>query len=84
MERREVGGHGAAAAASPGADFPEQDAGVAHPSVGAFARPAGLPEPDAYELLVSAVGRPIEAGVAHRIIAGTGGKPLAIVEAAAD
>jgi DNA-binding CsgD family transcriptional regulator len=45
-------------------------------------RVAGLPEPDAYELLARAVGRPIEAGVAQRIIAGTGGNPLAIVEVA--
>ena len=45
-------------------------------------RLAGLPEPDAYELLASAVGRPIEAGVAQRIVAETGGNPLAIVEVA--
>ncbi|HTF49762.1 MAG TPA: LuxR C-terminal-related transcriptional regulator [Pseudonocardia sp.] len=47
-------------------------------------RVAGLPEPDAYELLARAVGRPIAAGVAQRIIAGTSGNPLAIVEAAAE
>ena len=45
-------------------------------------RLAGLPEPDAYELLARAVGRPIEAGVAQRIVAETGGNPLAIVEVA--
>ena len=41
-ERREVAGHGVAVAAiSLLADLPEQDAGVAHPSIEAFARPAG-------------------------------------------
>ncbi|MDX6292332.1 MAG: hypothetical protein QOH50_1407 [Kribbellaceae bacterium] len=47
-------------------------------------RLAGLPEPDAYELLTTAVGRPIETGVAQRIVAGTSGNPLAVVEAAAE
>ncbi len=47
-------------------------------------RLAGLPEPEAQELLATAVGRPVEAGVAERIVAGTGGNPLAIVEAAAE
>ncbi|CAM5723253.1 hypothetical protein SHIRM173S_01637 [Streptomyces hirsutus] len=47
-------------------------------------RLAGLPEPDAHELLATAVGRPPEAGVAERIVAGTGGNPLAIVEATAE
>ncbi|MEK6438636.1 helix-turn-helix transcriptional regulator [Pseudonocardia sp. T1-2H] len=47
-------------------------------------RLAGLPEPDAYELLATAVDRPIDAVVAERIVAGTGGNPLAIVEGAAD
>jgi predicted ATPase len=44
----------------------------------------GLPEPDAYELLATAAGRPIEARVAERIVVGTAGNPLAIVEAAAE
>jgi DNA-binding CsgD family transcriptional regulator len=45
-------------------------------------RIAGLPEQDAYELLETSIGRPVNAGVAARIIAETGGNPLAIVEAA--
>jgi hypothetical protein len=44
-------------------------------------RIAGLPEPDAYELLETSISRPVDAGVAARIIAETGGNPLAIVEA---
>jgi DNA-binding CsgD family transcriptional regulator len=47
-------------------------------------RLAGLSEPDAYELLATAAGRPIETAVAERIVAGTGGNPLAIVETAAE
>ena len=45
-------------------------------------RIAGLPEQDAYELLETSISRPVDAGVAARIIAETGGNPLAIVEAA--
>ena len=45
-------------------------------------RLAGLPEQDAYELLATVVDRPIDADVAQRIVAGTGGNPLAMVEAA--
>lgn len=45
-------------------------------------RIAGLPEQDAYELLETSISRPVNAGVAARIIAETGGNPLAIVEAA--
>jgi DNA-binding CsgD family transcriptional regulator len=47
-------------------------------------RLAGLPEQDAYELLASVVNGPIDAEAAERIVAGTGGNPLAIVEAAAE
>ncbi|MBW0011251.1 MAG: AAA family ATPase [Pseudonocardiales bacterium] len=43
---------------------------------------AGLPEQDAYELLETSISRPVDAGVAARIITETGGNPLAIVEAA--
>ena len=45
-------------------------------------RLAGLPVQDAYELLATVVDRPIDADVAERIVAGTGGNPLAMVEAA--
>ena len=45
-------------------------------------RIAGLPEQDAYELLETSISRPIDAGVAARIIAETDGNPLAVVEAA--
>ena len=45
-------------------------------------RIAGLPEQDAYELLETSISRPVDAAVAARIIAETGGNPLAIVEAA--
>ena len=45
-------------------------------------RIAGLPEPDAYELLKTSISRPIDAAVAERIVAETGGNPLAVVEAA--
>ena len=45
-------------------------------------RLAGLPEQDAYELLATVVDRPIDADVAERIVAETGGNPLAMVEAA--
>jgi tetratricopeptide (TPR) repeat protein len=47
-------------------------------------RLAGLPRQDAYELLETSISRPIEAGVAERIVVETGGNPLAIVEAAAE
>ena len=43
---------------------------------------AGLPEQDAYELLETSISRPVDAAVAARIIAQTGGNPLAIVEVA--
>jgi predicted ATPase len=39
----------------------------------------GLPMQAANELLETSVGRPIEAGVAKRIVVETGGNPLAIV-----
>jgi len=42
----------------------------------------GLPAPDAYELLQVSMSRPIDPGVAERVIAETGGNPLAVVEAA--
>ncbi len=45
-------------------------------------RIAGLPAPDAYELLQVSISRPIDPSVAEQIIAGTGGNPLAVVEAA--
>ena len=45
-------------------------------------RVAGLPEPDAYELLQTSISRPIDASVAARIVVETGGNPLAVVEAA--
>ena len=45
-------------------------------------RIAGLPAPDAYELLQVSINRPIDARVAERIVAETGGNPLAVVEAA--
>jgi DNA-binding CsgD family transcriptional regulator len=45
-------------------------------------RIAGLPEQDAYALLEASISRPIDAGVAARIIAETDGNPLAVVEAA--
>src|SRR5664279_1595086 len=47
-------------------------------------RLAGLPKQDAYELLERSISRPVEAGVAERIVVETGGNPLAIVEAAAE
>jgi tetratricopeptide (TPR) repeat protein len=47
-------------------------------------RLAGLPRQDAYDLLETSISRPIEAGVAERIVVETGGNPLAIVEAAAE
>ena len=43
---------------------------------------AGLPEPDAYELLTASISGPIDAAVAERIVAETGGNPLALIEAA--
>jgi DNA-binding CsgD family transcriptional regulator len=43
---------------------------------------AGLPEPDAYELLKMSISGPIDVAVAQRIIAETGGNPLALIEAA--
>ncbi|HET6530430.1 MAG TPA: AAA family ATPase, partial [Actinoplanes sp.] len=47
-------------------------------------RIAGLPQPDACELLTMVAGSPVEAGVAQHIAVETGGNPLAIVEAAAE
>jgi DNA-binding CsgD family transcriptional regulator len=47
-------------------------------------RLAGLPKQDAYQLLETSISRPVEAGVAERIVVETGGNPLAIVEAAAE
>jgi hypothetical protein len=47
-------------------------------------RLADLPRQDAYDLLETAISRPIEAGVAERIVVETGGNTLAIVEAAAE
>ena len=47
-------------------------------------RLAGLPKQDAYELLETSINRPIDAGVAERIVVETGGNPLAIVVAAAE
>jgi hypothetical protein len=41
-------------------------------------RVAGLPEPDAYELLQTSISRPINVGVAARIVVETGGNPLAV------
>ena len=41
-------------------------------------RVAGLPEPDAYELLQTSISRPIDVGVAARIVVETGGNPLAV------
>ncbi|MPV90258.1 AAA family ATPase, partial [Georgenia ruanii] len=43
---------------------------------------AGLPAQHAHELLETSVGRPIDVRVAARIIAETGGNPLAVVEVA--
>lgn len=43
---------------------------------------AGLPEPEAYELLKTSISGPIDAAVAERIVAETGGNPLALIEAA--
>ena len=45
-------------------------------------RITGLPPQDAYELLETSISRPIDAGVARRIVVETGGNPLAVVEAA--
>ncbi|WP_222266238.1 helix-turn-helix transcriptional regulator [Modestobacter marinus] len=45
-------------------------------------RITGLPAPDAHELLKTSTGRPIDARVAERVVAETGGNPLAIVESA--
>jgi DNA-binding CsgD family transcriptional regulator len=45
-------------------------------------RIAGLPAPDAYGLLQASISRPIDAAVGERIVADTGGNPLAVVEAA--
>ena len=42
----------------------------------------GLPEAAAYELLETAISQPIDPPVAARIVAETGGNPLAVVEAA--
>jgi DNA-binding CsgD family transcriptional regulator len=41
---------------------------------------AGLPEGEAYQLLTSVVGGQLDEGVGHRIVAETGGNPLALVE----
>jgi DNA-binding CsgD family transcriptional regulator len=43
---------------------------------------AGLPEPEAYELLKMSISGPIDGAVAQRIVAETGGNPLALIEAA--
>jgi DNA-binding CsgD family transcriptional regulator len=43
---------------------------------------AGLPKPEAYELLKMSISGPIDAAVAERIVAETEGNPLALVEAA--
>ena len=45
-------------------------------------RISGLPKPDAHEVLETSIRRPIDPVVAERIIAETGGNPLAVVEAA--
>ena len=45
-------------------------------------RISGLPKPDAHEVLETSISRPIDPVVAARIIAETGGNPLAVVEAA--
>jgi DNA-binding CsgD family transcriptional regulator len=45
-------------------------------------RVTGLPEQDARELLETSIAGSIDAGVAARVIADTGGNPLAVVEAA--
>ena len=45
-------------------------------------RIAGLPVQDACELLRASISRPVDAAVAERIVAETGGNPLAVVEAA--
>jgi DNA-binding CsgD family transcriptional regulator len=45
-------------------------------------RLAGLPDQNAHELLETSISRPIDAGVAARIIAETGGNPLAVIEVA--
>lgn len=45
-------------------------------------RIAGLPDQDAYELIETSISRPIDDGMAARIIAETGGNPLAVIEAA--
>ena len=45
-------------------------------------RIAGLPEQAAYELLETSISQPIDPPVAARIVAETGGNPLAVVEAA--
>jgi DNA-binding CsgD family transcriptional regulator len=45
-------------------------------------RVRGLPEPAAYELLETTTHQPIDPPVAARIVAETGGNPLAVVEAA--
>ena len=45
-------------------------------------RICGLPEQAAYELLKTSISRPIDPPVAARIVAETGGNPLAVVEAA--
>jgi DNA-binding CsgD family transcriptional regulator len=45
-------------------------------------RITGLPDQDAYELIETSISRPIDDGMAARIIAETGGNPLAVIEAA--
>ena len=44
----------------------------------------GLPEQEAFELLRTAVDDPVDADVAKRIVSGTGGNPLALIEVGAD
>jgi DNA-binding CsgD family transcriptional regulator len=45
---------------------------------------SGLPKPDAYELLKTSISGPIDAAVAERIVADTGGNPLALISAAGE
>ena len=42
----------------------------------------GLPERDVHELIETSISRPIDDGTAARVIAETGGNPLAVIEAA--
>lgn len=45
-------------------------------------RITGLPEQDAHELIQNSISRPIDDQMAARVIAETGGNPLAVIEAA--